>query len=253
MIDILAQLKRIRAAGFLLSIMAVVVLSACGTGDNGDDSESIGETSLGTVEDIATGETDEPGTGSPASADDAPAGTPSAGASATPGVNVSSPPITLPTMTPTVPPVAVTPATDASVTDQTNAGEAADVVVGDGTGGAVTVPNDAVPDTETSIDASPVGSPASGVSAVPSCTVTTYSAYTGSDITQITTSESALRAGPGSDCDVLGDPVPAGTQVEVLSDPVQREGDDQSTWLAVSIDGNEGWLATDNLEPVGAS
>lgn len=246
MIHILPQSKRLKVAGFVLTILAAMMLSACGAGD---DSETVDETSLGTVEDIATGAIDEPTTGSPASGEDAPGGTPEADGSATPGVNVSSPPITLPTMTPAVTPEAATPA---SSTDLGDAGETADGVMGDGTGGAVTIPEDVGVDSESSADASPVASPVGAETTVDSCTVTSYPAFTGAEVEQLTMTESALRAGPGTDCDPLSGAVLAGTQVEVLSDPVQREGDDQTTWLAVSIDGNEGWLAANNLEPAGA-
>lgn len=252
MIDIHAQLKRLKAAGIVLTILSVLLLSACGSGDNGDESESIEETSLGTVEDVATIEADGPLVGSPSPVGDDLDGSPASEDSASPGVNVSSPPISLPTMTPTLVPVTATPTVDDSLADSASAEDGADAAVGDGTGGAVPIPGDAQPDTEQSVDASPVASPASTVTSVTSCTVASYPAYTGADVAQVTTVETALLTGPGADCELLGDPIPVGTQVEVLSDPVQREGDDQNTWLAVSLDGSEGWLASDNLSAPGA-
>lgn len=250
MIHVHDQSRFQMVAGFVFTMLAMLLLSACGTGENGDESESSGETSLATVEDISSDETVEPSNGppSPSSTDDPPAGSPDV--SESPGVNVSSPPITLPTMAPTVPSAAATPAPDGSVTGPPNAGVAADVVVGDGTGGAVSIPDDAADDTEASVDSSPAASPASPVASVASCTVASYPAYSGVDAAQVTTVETSVRAGPGADCDLFGDPIPAGTQVEVLSEPVQREG--ESTWLAVSIDGAEGWLASDDLEAAGA-
>lgn len=247
-----AQFTHSKSFGFVLMILAVVLLGACGNGGNGDDSESIGETSIGTVEDIPADETAEPFTGSPVSGDEAFAGSPDAAVFASPGVNVSSPPIMLPTMTPTEPPSSGTPASDDSASDFTNASGTEDSVAGDGTGGAVSLPGNAEPDASETVAASPEALTVSVVSTVDSCSVSVYAAYTGADAEQMTTSDLDLMAGPGSDCDVLDGPIPAGTQIEVLSDPIERTGDDQLTWLAVSIDGAEGWLASENLEPVGS-
>lgn len=244
-----AQFTHWKTFGFVLMTLAVILLGACG---NGDDSESIGETSLGTVEDIPIDDTAEPLTGSPVSGDEAFAGSPDAAVVASPGVNVSSPPITLPTMTPTVPPTVGTPASDGSASDLANASETEDSVAGDGTGGAVSLPGNAEPDSSETVVASPEASTVSVDSTVDSCSVSVYEAYTGADAVQMTTVDLDLLAGPGSDCDVLDGPIPAGTQIEVLSDPVERTSDDQLTWLAVSIDGAEGWLASENLEPVGS-
>jgi uncharacterized protein YraI len=104
-----------------------------------------------------------------------------------------------------------------------------------------------------SVASRPAGTPAASPVAaaaetVTSCDVADYPPYSGADPIQVTTSDVNFRAGPGTDCDPIGEPIGAGVSVEVLSDPVRREGD-EFVWVAVALDGSQGWLATDFLEP----
>jgi hypothetical protein len=157
-------------------------------------------------------------------------------ATPTPAIVVSAPPVVIPTprpsaATPTVPGALATPIV--------SPGGAA---VGDGTGGPMAV-------------AGVVGTPSAAATpvtgaavTVTSCDVPEYPPYTGDNPTQLTTSDVNFRAGPGTDCAPIGEPIGAGVPVEVLSDPVVREGE-EFTWVAVSLDGEQGWLATDFLEP----
>lgn len=57
-----------------------------------------------------------------------------------------------------------------------------------------------------------------------------------------------FRAGPGTDCDPLGDPLPIDTPVIVVSDPVNREGQ-TDRWVEVEVDGQDGWVAVQFIEP----
>jgi hypothetical protein len=113
--------------------------------------------------------------------------------------------------------------------------------MGDGTGGPMAA-------------AAPGGTPAAGGTpvagsvTVDSCDVAELPEYTGQDPVQVTITDINIRSGPGTDCDMVGEPVPAGVSVDIISNPVEREGDD-FTWVAVSVEGVEGWLATDFLEP----
>ena len=229
--------------------LAVLVLSACGVG--GDDEEPEDPTEPADVVEstpVAESVVDLTGDSSPADVSSAQAptdvpvqGTPADGATPTPAIVVSAPPVAIPTSVPT-PPATPGPAGATALAET----EGDDVVIGDGTGGAVTgaEPGQAEPD-----GATPATQPDAADTTVGSCEVASYPPYTGDDATRLTTIDVNFRAGPGTDCDSIGDPLSAGTVVEVLSSPVTREGDDQFLWVAVSIDGSEGWLATEFLEP----
>ncbi len=58
-----------------------------------------------------------------------------------------------------------------------------------------------------------------------------------------------FRSGPGSDCALLRDDVlEAGLELTVTSDPVTRE-DEDTDWVRVEVDGEEGWVAAGFIEP----
>lgn len=92
------------------------------------------------------------------------------------------------------------------------------------------------------------GTPIAGSVTVDSCDVAELPEYTGQDAAQVTTIDVNVRSGPGTDCPAIGEPIPAGVEVQLLSNPVEREGE-AFIWVAVNLDGEEGWLATDFLEP----
>lgn len=59
-----------------------------------------------------------------------------------------------------------------------------------------------------------------------------------------------FRAGPGADCDMIGDtPLPANSAVTVLSAPVVPEEDDSFVWVQVQIADEVGWIIVDAIEP----
>lgn len=243
-------------AGMVLTIVAALVLSSCGFGGDDDDSdatstsEPAGVTTQSAQESGSVSESpaaslspDQGGLESPAS------GTPgSAGASPTPGIVVSAPPIAMPTQTPE-PPAAATPSSGGSGVSSTQAVIASDVTVGDGTGGALATAVSGEGGSASPEASAPVASPVSGDAIASGCDFTAYPPFTGEVAEQVTTVDVNFRAGPGQDCDIIGEPIAAGVTVQVLSDPVQRVGDDEFLWVFVSIDGTEGWLTTELLEP----
>ena len=98
--------------------------------------------------------------------------------------------------------------------------------------------------------ASPGATPASSESpVVTSCSPANIPPFTGSS-PNYTVSEQGLnfRAGPGTDCATLGDPLDSGTAVTVLSDPVTRKGE-TTQWVEVQINGQDGWVAADFIQP----
>jgi hypothetical protein len=223
-----------RAASAVVStVLVALLLSACGIG--GDDDAA---TETSEVAEIATTAPDDttpspqvlipsPGAGS-TTIGGAPASPETGGATPTPAIVVSAPPLLIPT-------VAATPAGS----EPAVAASAGGAAMGDGTGGPAAVAPE-----------QPMASPAAGgeTMVVSSCDVASYLPYLGDQPSQVTISDVNFRAGPGTDCDVIGEPIGAGVVVEVLSEPVQREGED-AIWIAVSIDGTQGWLTTEFLEP----
>lgn len=73
-------------------------------------------------------------------------------------------------------------------------------------------------------------------------------AFSGENDQYVTTTDLNFRTGPGSDCDLIDDQVLAtGTEVTILSDPVERDGD-ESLWVQIEADGQEGWVSADFVE-----
>lgn len=142
---------------------------------------------------------------------------------------------------------ATTQAADTAVVQQANP------ETGDGTSGAPAVsdlpartPSAATP------GATPQASPgASGGSVVTSCEPASVPAFTGTNASFITTSDVNIRIGPGTDCDTAADILPQGTLLTVTSGEVQRDGQTGTTWVRVDVDGLEGWVSTEFLEPDG--
>lgn len=128
-----------------------------------------------------------------------------------------------------------TSATNAPVVHQANP------ETGDGTGGHA---NSLSGTPQASPGASPAASPGAPTVAT-SCDFPDAPAFTGSDPSYITTSEVNIRIGPGTDCDPAADILAQGTLLQVTSDPVTREGQGDTTWVRVTVDGIEGWVATD--------
>jgi hypothetical protein len=213
-----------------------LTLAGCGGGDDGDDG-----TATSAVESTASIEespTPSVMTSSPVDGASteiaAEGGTPGA-ATPTPAIVVSAPPLVIPTPRPS----AATPVGEGAPATPVVA--TASIVTGDGTGG---------PSADTVPGGTPVadGTPVAVAVTVDSCDVPEFPEYLGQEPAQVTTIDVNFRAGPGTDCETVGQPVPAGVTVEILSNPVDREGDD-FTWVAVSLDGEQAWVAIDFLEP----
>lgn len=232
------------------TVLVVLVLSGCGIGDdNGDENGEPTATTVAGVSspaDLTEPETEE---AIPTLADASPteidAGTPEpAGATPTPGIVVSAPPITIPTMPPEETTTPSAPVEETPTSPPAEAAVDADSSVGDGTSGA-NVAGD--------IDQSATPAPAASgdVAVVASCDVESYEPYQGDAGEQVTAIDTNLWSGPGVDCETVGEPLAAGAIVEILSEPVTREGsEDNFSWVAVSVGGTEGWIATVLLEPL---
>ena len=83
---------------------------------------------------------------------------------------------------------------------------------------------------------------------VDSCSPDAIPPFEGDNPNFVTTVDLNFREGPGEDCDQIGDPLGAGRDVVVLSEPVTREGEDQE-WIQVEVDGETGWVAAQFIEP----
>lgn len=82
-----------------------------------------------------------------------------------------------------------------------------------------------------------------------SCTPNTIPPFTGNSPDYVVQAQGLnFRAGPGTDCDALGDPLDSGTAVTVLSDPVLRKGD-TTEWVKVEVNGQDGWVAASFIAP----
>lgn len=217
--------------------LAVLLLSACGVGGDDDEATETAEAPATTAAESPVDLTSQSSTaavGTPdivtvASED----GTPDAGeGSPTPAIVVSAPPVQVPTRAPQ--PVAATPAPGGATPVS---GEAQ--VAGDGTGGPTLQVAEQAPDAAAGTQVTTTAT---------SCDVAVPPPFTGVQPQQQTVSDVNLRVGPGTDCDPVGEPIGQGVAVEVLSDPVEREGD-EFDWVQVAVEGTEGWLAIDFLEP----
>lgn len=244
-----------------LSVMAafLAVLSACGTGggDNNTNTATVAPDTVEAPTDEAvvdlTGQATTAPVSSPTDQNLASIGATEPGsASPTPAVVVSAPPIIVPTSvptqqgTPSAPQTAASPASAVTAPTATvQAGVGAGSSIGDGTGGAPA----GAPQLEVPAAGGTPGATAPRATVATSCDMPSYPAYTGDAAAQVTTSDVNFRSGPGADCEAIGEPLASGVSAQLLSDPVTREGDDQYQWVAVSIDGTDGWLATEYLEP----
>jgi hypothetical protein len=230
------------------AVLVILVLSACGNG-NGEEDEATEvvatiEDDAGVVvasPDVAIGTPVGVPVDTPATVeggDGVLAATPDGDVdgSPTPAIVVSAPPVVMPTEDPgadadTI--VAATP--DVAVAAAEREG-----VTGDGTSG----PPLQAEDGEIAEPATP------SEFVVESCEADEYPPFTGADASRVTAIEVNFRVGPGTDCEAIGEPLASGTTVEILSDAVVRDGEPEFSWVAVSVEGTEGWLVTDFLEAV---
>lgn len=124
---------------------------------------------------------------------------------------------------------------------------------GDGTSGAPAVsdlPVRTLPPATPGANATPAASPGA-LGLVTSCEPSTVPAFAGANASFITTSDVNIRVGPGTDCDPAADILPQGTLLTVTSGEVTREGQPDATWVRVEVEGLEGWVSTQFLEPDG--
>lgn len=243
---------RLRWAVRLMVIVAsTVLLAACG----GDSDDAADETATEVIED-AQGTV---ASGSPAAEEqpDVPSGTPVVASSpvaetdmstiGTPEPVVGTPAILVPTTDVGVATFA-TPDAEVPVAGGTpDAAEDPGVAGSDGTGGEPPA-DDA---TDEGGDAGALTDSLVGVlgTTVDGCEVASFPPYSGDTPEQVTTIEVNFRSGPGADCEALSDPVADGVAVLVRSDPVTRSGDTENQWIAVTIDGVDGWIVAEGLTP----
>lgn len=116
--------------------------------------------------------------------------------------------------------------------------------IGDGTSGATPVPDSSAQGdagTEAGFPTDPL--------TVDSCEPSDVPDFSGAEVTFVVATNLNFRAGPGSDCDPLGDALlETGTQLTATSDPVIREGEG-TEWIRVDVDGQQGWVATEFIDP----
>ena len=200
------------------------------------------------------------GASTPASSDEP------AGLEGTPGPDADSPGAVTTDATPQPTSVETEPAeggetTGTPVSDDEPVEEDADVATGDGTTGAVDA-GDVVATPEA--EASPVADASEEDDAdatpeaptdpivVEGCEVAEVPAYTGETTSYVLSVDVNFRAGPGTDCDQIGDgPLGEFTAVEVIGGPLMRAGDDEFQWVQVQVGESTGWLAFEFLEPAG--
>lgn len=136
---------------------------------------------------------------------------------------------------------------------------ASDSIVGDGTSGAPPGDDTSAPEGESEDvveDATPA-SPDAGTPVasddpviVESCSPDVVPPVIGDVTTFAVTADLNFRTGPGSDCDLIGTaPLPQFSEVEVVSGPVVREGEDDLEWVQVRVGDDTGWVAAGFLEP----
>lgn len=84
---------------------------------------------------------------------------------------------------------------------------------------------------------------------VDSCDPDTVPEFSGDTDAYVVAENLNFRTGPGVDCDPIGESVLAsGTGLTVTSDPVIRDGDG-TEWVRVEVEGQEGWVAIEFIEP----
>lgn len=116
---------------------------------------------------------------------------------------------------------------------------------GDGTTGATPSADD--PSNE---DASPEEVTTAEAVTVDSCEPDDVPDFTGDSAEFLVVENLNFRTGPGSDCDLIGDSVlESGAEIVVTSDPVLRDGE-ETEWVRVEVEGEEGWVAAEFIEPV---
>lgn len=237
---------RRRASETMFSaVLVILVLSACGNGNGEDDAATEIVATVGEDAGVALATPDAViGTPAEVIADiSAPAeeevdlseATPDGegDGSPTPAIVVSAPPVVMPTAD-----AAEVVAAVATPADEGDPAAESEGVTGDGTSGPPIGTDDE--DVAESVAADAL--------VVQACEVEEYPPFTGTDASRVTASEVNFRVGPGTDCEALGEPLASGTTVEVLSEPVVRDGEPEFSWVAVSVEGTEGWLVTDFLE-----
>jgi uncharacterized protein YraI len=84
---------------------------------------------------------------------------------------------------------------------------------------------------------------------VESCEPENVPEFTGDSDAFVVVDNLNFRTGPGADCSLVREDVlEAGLGIRVTSDPVVRSGDD-SEWVRVEADGEEGWVAVEFIKP----
>ena len=113
---------------------------------------------------------------------------------------------------------------------------------GDGTGGSGLTDR---PDEE---QATPAASPVAQLT-IEGCEVPDVPNYTGENPDVTLTADVNFRSGPGTDCDtLLEEPLGEGQVVTITGGPVTQAADD-SEWVQVEVNGTNGWITTEYLEP----
>lgn len=116
---------------------------------------------------------------------------------------------------------------------------------GDGTTGA-SPSGPANPDVD---DSGPETEPTTVTPTVDSCTPSEVPGFGDARDAFVVVENLYFRTGPGTDCDLIGDNVlEAGTALTVTSETVIREGQN-TEWVRVDVDGQEGWVAAEFIEP----
>lgn len=228
-----------RAVVWAFALVVVLIVSGCGPLGGDDEPEE----PLVTVE-----PTEQTEAGTPESI-------PDAELQATPGFEANTPDDSLENGR-----VPATPEPDTNSTNPANpnTGHGDDATpiatrnVGDGTSGATPDPTggDETPDEGLDEDGGAALEATDTVS-VASCSPGDVPEFSGASDAFVVTEELNFRAGPGSDCESIGDePLAPGEQLVVTSDPVVREGEGDTLRVRVNVGGEQGWVAVEFVEPL---
>ena len=95
----------------------------------------------------------------------------------------------------------------------------------------------------------PAASPAASTVTATSCEPQTIPPFTGATTSYVVVEDLNFRVGPGSDCEVIGSPLAAGSALLVTGGPVVREGEEGVEWLQVEVEGVSGWVAAEFVMP----
>lgn len=121
-------------------------------------------------------------------------------------------------------------------------------VPGDGTTGAVPTPDQGTPSDDLVSEADEETDTAT----VDSCEPDDVPEFTGDVDAFVVVENLNFRTGPGVGCDPVSDALlESGTELTVTSDPVVRDGEG-TEWIRVEVEGEEGWVATEYIEPANA-